>query len=147
MLLALGGIVGSATGLFLMGFGALFVAAVVVASNVWLRWQRLRNATEQINPNTIEGSQMYRRYLVAAAWAGGSPRNWDHSVRPVLSELVELALAERHGHGGDPKAAMREHLGELWVLVDRDAPRSEDRSGPGAGRDALLEILNRVEKA
>jgi hypothetical protein len=141
-------VVGSVTGLALMGCGALLVALVVAGANIWLRWQRMRASAERIDPNTIEASPMYRRYLVAAAWAGGSPRNWDHGVRPVLAELVELAMAERNPHGGDPKAATRAQLGEqLWALVDRDAPRSEDRTGAGAGRDALVEILDRVEKA
>lgn len=146
--LAADSVVGSVTGLVLMGVGAVLVALVVAAANIWLRWQRMRGRAERVAPNTIEASPMYRRYLVAAAWAGGSPRNWDHSVRPVLAELVELAMAERNMHGGDPRTAAREQLGErLWALVDRDAPRSEDRTGAGAGRDALLEILNRVEKA
>lgn len=139
-------IVGSVTSLLLMGLGAIMVAAIVGGANLWLRWQRARGRPEKVMPNTVEASPMYRRYLVAAAWAGGSPRNWDHSVRPVVTELVELAVAERHRHG-DPRQAAREMLGDrLYGLVDRDAPRSEDRTGPGAGREALLEILNRVEK-
>jgi hypothetical protein len=142
------GVVGSVTGLTLMGLGGVLVAVVVAGANIWLRWQRVRNKPQSIPPNTVEASPMYRRYLVAAAWAGGSPRNWDHSVRPVLGELVELAMAERNPHGGDPRAAARELLGpQLYSLVDRDATRSEDREGPGPGRDALVEILKRVEKA
>ena len=145
--LASGGVVGSVTGLVVMGAGALAVVAVVVVANLWLRWQRIRASTPRIAPNTVEGTPSYRRYLVAAAWAGGSARDWDHSVRPVLSELVEMAMAEQLSSGGDPRAAARERLGaQLWALVDRDAPRSEDRHAPGAGRDALLQILERMEK-
>jgi hypothetical protein len=139
-------IVGSATSLLLMGLGALLVAGIVGGANLWLRWQRVRGRPDKIMPNTVEASPMYRRYLVAAAWAGGSPRNWDHSVRPVVAELVELAVAEGHSQAGDPKQAARDVLGDqLYRLVDRDAPRSEDRTGIGAGREALREILNRVE--
>jgi hypothetical protein len=145
--LAAGGLVGSVTGLVVMGSGALAVVAVVLAANLWLRWQRIRASTPRIAPNTVEATPSYRRYLVAAAWAGGSARNWDHSVRPVLAELVELAMAEQLPSGGDPRAAARERLGaQLWALVDRDVPRSEDRHAPGAGRDALLQILERMEK-
>ncbi|HEY1967205.1 MAG TPA: hypothetical protein VGH89_04620 [Pseudonocardia sp.] len=147
MVLAQGSVVGSVTGLAIMGGGAGAVAIVVVAVNLWLRYQRSRTRPSKIMPNTVEASPSYRRYLVAAAWAGGSPRNWDHSVRPVLAELVELAVAEAQPQHSDLKAAVRERLGDqLWVLVDRDAPRSEDREGPSAGRAALLEILDRVEK-
>jgi len=140
-------LVGSVDGLVVMGSGALLVIVVVIGANLWLRWQRIRAARPRTEPNTVEASAAYRRYLVAAAWAGGSTRNWDHSVRPVLAELVDLAMAERHPAGGDTRAAAREVLGpELWALVDRDVPRSEDRSTPGAGREALLRILERVEK-
>lgn len=140
-------LVGSPASLALMALAGVLVAVVVVAVNVWLRWQRTRSRPAKIEPNTVEASPIYRRYLVAAAWAGGSPRNWDHSVRPVLAELVELAVAARTPQHGDVSDAVREKLGDdLWALVDRGAPRSEDREGPGAGRAALLEILNRVER-
>jgi hypothetical protein len=145
--LADGSVIGSPASLGLMALAGVLVAAVVVVVNVWLRWQRSRSRPAKIEPNTVEASPIYRRYLVAAAWAGGSPRNWDHSVRPVLAELVELAVAARSPQHGDVNEIVREKLGDdLWALVDRGAPRSEDRQGSGAGRAALLEILNRVEK-
>jgi hypothetical protein len=139
-------VVGSVTGLMAMAAGAILVVFVVIGANLWLRWQRIKASRPRFEPNTVEATPAYRRYLVAAAWAGGSTRNWDHSVRPVLAELVELALADRHSTGGDPKAEARALLGpELWALVNRDVKRSEDRTTPGAGRDALLRILDRVE--
>ncbi|MDT7771539.1 MAG: hypothetical protein QOC67_463, partial [Pseudonocardiales bacterium] len=88
-------LVGSVGGLVVMGVGALLVVAVVLVANLWMRWQRIKASRPRFEPNTVEATPAYRRYLVAAAWAGGSTRNWDHSVRPVLAELVELALAER----------------------------------------------------
>ncbi|MDT7636916.1 MAG: hypothetical protein QOC83_1204 [Pseudonocardiales bacterium] len=140
-------LVGSVGGLVVMGVGALLVVAVVLVANLWMRWQRIKASRPRFEPNTVEATPAYRRYLVAAAWAGGSTRNWDHSVRPVLAELVELALAERLPAGGDPRASAKELLGpELWALIDRDVQRSEDRSTPGAGREALLRILERVER-
>lgn len=144
--LAEGSMTGSVAGLVVMGCGALFVALVVAGANLWLRWQRIRSRPQKIEPNTVESSTFYRRYLVAAAWAGGSTRNWDHSVRPVLSELVELSMAQRLASDEDLKAAARERLAELWPLVDRNSPRSDDQSTPGAGREALLQILDRLEK-
>lgn len=138
--------VGSVTGLVVMGFCAIAVIVIVLGANLWLRWQRSRNRPEKVDEGAVESSPAYRRYLVAAAWAGGSERNWDHSVRPVLAELVELSVAEQRYAGGDLREAARERLGELWPLVDRDAPRSHDRSAPGAGREALVQILDRVER-
>lgn len=98
------------------------------------RWWRATARTPDVEPDTVQASPAYRRYLAAAAWSGGSARDWDHSVRPVLAELVDLADAARRL---DP---------ELWALVDPDAPRSPDRSAPGPGRDALLRILRELDR-
>jgi hypothetical protein len=123
------------------------VVAVVVVANLYMRWQRTRTARPRFEENTVEASAGYRRYLVAAAWAGGSARNWDYSVRPVLAELVELTVARRYPAAGDVRERARELLGpELWALVDRDAPRSRDESAPGAGRAAVIRILERMEE-
>jgi hypothetical protein len=95
-------------------------------------------------PNTVEASPSYRRYLAVAAWADGTPRNWDHSVRPVLAELVELTMAARVPPGADPRAAARALLGpELWALVDPDRP-SPDTSSPS--RDSLERVLDRLSE-
>jgi hypothetical protein len=139
-------LIGSSTGLMVMFLAALLVVVIVLAVNFWLRWQRLRIQRADVQPNTVEAAPAYRRYVAAAAWAGGSRRNWDYSVRPVLAELVELAIAEQHPAGGDPREITRRWMGpELWPLVDRDAPRSDDLERPGPDRDALLKILERVE--
>jgi len=139
-------LIGSSTGLMAMSLAALLVVMIVLAVNLWLRWQRSRIHKAHVQPNTVEAAPAYRRYVAAAAWAGGSSRNWDYSVRPVLAELVELAIAEQHPAGGDPREIARRWLGpELWPLVDRDAPRSDDLENTGPGRDALLQILERVE--
>lgn len=137
---------GPAGTLVALGLAGLVLTLVVVGVNAWIRYQRTRWRAPGVEENTVEASHAYRRYLVAAAWAGGSARDWDYSVRPVLGELVELAMAE-HDPGSDPRAAARDLLGdEAWRLVDRDAPRSDDRAAPGPGRATLLTILDQVEK-
>jgi hypothetical protein len=138
-------IFGPAGTLVALGLAGLVLALLVAGVNAWMRYQRTRERPPAVEDDTVEACPAYRRYLVAAAWAGGSARDWDHSVRPVVGELVELAMAE-HDPGGDPRAAGRELLGDqTWASVDRDAARSDDRSAPGPGRDALLRILDQVE--
>jgi hypothetical protein len=145
--LALGTTVGSVGSLIMMGGGSLLVILVVLVANLYARWQRSKAAAPRFEENTVEASPGYRRYLAASAWAGGSGRNWDSSVRPVLGELVELTVARRYPAAADVRAKARELLGpELWALVDRDAPRSRGDAPPGAGRPALLKILERMEE-
>ncbi len=137
---------GSVGDLMLMGGAAVGIAAVVLLVNGWLRWQHARRPRYEAEPDSVEACPAYRRYLVAAAWAGGSTRDWDYAVRPVLAELVELAIAERQPGAGDPRALAAQRLGPaLWPLVDREGNRSEDRESAGAGRAALQRILDQVE--
>lgn len=145
--LAMGTTVGSVASLFLMGGGAILVIIVVLVANLYARWQRKKASAPRFAENTVEASPGYRRYLVASAWAGGSARNWDYSVRPVLAELVELTVARRYPAAADVRVKAQELLGpDLWSLVDRDAPRSRNDAAPGAGRPALLRILERMEE-
>lgn len=141
------GVFGPAGVLVALGMCGLAVLLVVAALNLWVRYQhsRLRREPES-DKNAVEACPAYRRYLVAAAWSSGSVRDWDHSVRPVVGELVELAMAE-HEPGTDPGQAARTLLGEqTWRLLDRDSPRSDDRTTPGPGRATLQTILDHVEK-
>lgn len=137
-------IFGPAGVLVALGLAGLVLILLVFGVNAWIRYQRTREHPPDARENSVEACPAYRRYLVAAAWAGGSARDWDYSVRPILGELVELAMAQHLA--GDPRAAARELLGEpTWALVDRDAPRSDDRSAPGPGRAALIRIIDQVE--
>lgn len=137
-------IFGPAGVLVALGLAGLVLILLVFGVNTWIRYQRTREHPPDARENTVEACPAYRRYLVAAAWAGGSARDWDYSVRPVIGELVELAMAEHLA--GDPRAAARELLGEPdWALVDREASRSDDRGAPGPGRAALIRIIDQVE--
>jgi hypothetical protein len=137
-------IFGPAGVLVALGLAGLVLILLVFGLNTWIRYQRTREHPPDAAENSVEACPAYRRYLVAAAWAGGSARDWDYSVRPVIGELVELAMAEHLA--GDPRTAAEELLGEsTWGLVDREAPRSDDRDAPGPGRAALIRIIDQVE--
>lgn len=137
-------IFGPAGVLVALALAAVVLMVLVFGVNVWVRYQRTREHPPDAEENTVEACTAYRRYLVAAAWAGGSARDWDYSVRPVVGELVELAMVEHLA--GDPRDTARELLGEpTWALVDREAPRSDDRVAPGPGRAALIKIIDQVE--
>jgi hypothetical protein len=137
-------IFGPAGVLIVLGLMGLVLILLVFGVNTWIRYQRTRDHPPDAEENSVEACPAYRRYLVAAAWAGGSARDWDYSVRPVIGELVELAMAQHLA--GDPRTAAEELLGEsTWALVDRAGPRSDDRGAPGPGRAALIRIIDQVE--
>jgi hypothetical protein len=137
-------IFGPAGVLIALGLAGVVLMLLVFGVNMWIRYQRTRDHPPDAAENTVEACPAYRRYLVAAAWASGSARDWDYSVRPVIGELVELAMPQHLA--GDPREAAREVLGEpTWALVDREAPRSDDRAAPGPGRAALIKIIDQVE--
>lgn len=75
-------------------------------------------------------------------------RDWDRHLRPMLARQFELATGHRQIK--DPVAfqATGQMLfgSELWRWVD---PQNVSRTGgdePGPGRDALAEILERMER-
>lgn len=134
--------------MLLLGGAALALPVVLVAANIWLRWQRHRARPVEVGRDTVESSKTYRRYLVAAASTDGSGPSWDHSIRPVLAELVESVMVERHPGHTDLGAFGRESLGaRLWEMIDRPVPRWQLRAQGCADRQALVEILEKLERS
>jgi hypothetical protein len=121
------------------------LAIVVAGMNGWSRYRRSSGHPSADDDGVLENSARYRRYLLAAVAAGGSARDWDYSVRPVLGDLVEAMFA-RDSSTEDAASLARAVLGEhLWDLVDRQGPPCDDHDVAGPGDRALLEILTRLE--
>jgi hypothetical protein len=134
-----------------LGVALLVAAALLVvlllASGAGRRWWRATARPPDVEDDPVAASGPYRRYLAAAAWAGGSARDWDRGVRPVLAELAELAAAERLPGAGDTRVAAARWLGpDLWALVDRERSCPGGPSAPGPGRAALASILDRLDR-
>ncbi|MBU3750624.1 MAG: hypothetical protein FGM52_09250 [Mycobacterium sp.] len=79
-------------------------------------------------------------------WADGSRGEWDRYLRPKLARDFLIATKQK-----DPAAvASAGHLvfgAELWQWVDPQNVSAARRGEPGPGRDALDEILRRLEQA
>jgi hypothetical protein len=128
-----------------LGMAAGALAILVVGVNGWSRYRRSRRGTSPDEGRSLEGCPRYRRYVLAAVAAGGSARDWDYSVRPVLGDLVEAAFAEDRP-GAGPGSAARVVLGDdTWDLVDPERTLCDDRTQPGPGHESLLEILAKLE--
>jgi hypothetical protein len=75
-------------------------------------------------------------------------RDWDRHLRPMLARQFELATGQRRAKDHTAFHATGTMLfgAELWAWVD---PQNVSRTGdsePGPGREALDEILRRLER-
>jgi hypothetical protein len=75
-------------------------------------------------------------------------RDWDRHLRPMLARQFELATGQRRAKDLTAFHSTGTMLfgAELWAWVD---PQNVSRTGddePGPGRDALDEILRRLEQ-
>lgn len=139
-------VLGPAASMITLGLAGVVLILLVAGINAWTRRQHSRRAMPVDDPGTVESCPAYKRYRAAAASAAGSTRDWDYRVRPVLADLVDAAVTQHNLNGGSTPAGQALLGEQLWALVDRDAPRSEDRSTPSGGSDGLLEIVERVEE-
>lgn len=134
-----------------------FVLALsgVAAALVLLEGRRLLTrslATDQ--PESPSGGQAesMRRWISRTEsvirWADSSRADWDRHLRPRLAREFMLATGQRMGR--DPAALQatgRIVFGdELWQWVDASNVARIGRRAPGPGRDALNEILERLER-
>jgi hypothetical protein len=80
--------------------------------------------------------------------AESTRRDWDRHLRPMLARQFELATGQRQSRNQTAFRATGTMLfgQELWAWVD---PQNVSRTGdsePGPGREALDEILRRLER-
>lgn len=79
-------------------------------------------------------------------WADGTRGEWDRHLRPKLARDFMLATKQK-----DPDAVAasgRFLFGEdLWQWIDPQNVSGPRRNDPGPGRDALDQILQRLEQA
>jgi hypothetical protein len=80
--------------------------------------------------------------------AESTRRDWDRHLRPMLARQFELATGQRQARNRVAFHATGTMLfgAELWAWVD---PQNLSRTGdsePGPGREALDEILRRLEQ-
>jgi hypothetical protein len=80
--------------------------------------------------------------------AESTRRDWDRHLRPMLARQFELATGQRQARNRVAFHATGTMLfgAELWAWVD---PQNVSRTGdsePGPGREALDEILRRLEQ-
>jgi hypothetical protein len=99
-----------------------------------------------------DAAESLRRWLsrteMLVSRSESTRRDWDRHLRPMLARQFELATGQRQRRNPVSFHATGTMLfgAELWAWVD---PQNVSRTGdaePGPGRDALDEILRRLEQ-
>ena len=133
--------------LVLIAVGVM-VAVVLLALRLYLvREPGFDDATM-----TNDAAESLRRWLsrteTLVSRSDSTRRDWDRHLRPMLARQFELATGQRQARNRNAFHATGTMLfgAELWAWVD---PQNVSRTGddePGPGRDALDEILRRLEQ-
>lgn len=78
-------------------------------------------------------------------WADGTRGDWDRHLRPKLAR--DFLIATKQKEPAAVSGTGRLVFGDLWQWVDPQNVSAARRGDPGPGRDALDEILRRLEQA
>jgi hypothetical protein len=125
------------------------MVAVVLGS---LRFYLVREQGHDSEAMTNDAQESLRRWLsrteTLVSRAESTRRDWDRHLRPMLARQFELATGQRQARNHAAFHATGTMLfgAQLWEWVD---PQNVSRSGdsePGPGREALDEILRRLEQ-
>lgn len=101
---------------------------------------------------TEDAGDALRRWLIRTetliSFSESSRSDWDRRLRPMLARQFELAAGQRKAK--DPRAfdaTGRMLFGEqLWQWVDPENISPTGGQEPGPGREALNDILRRLER-
>jgi hypothetical protein len=99
-----------------------------------------------------DAAESLRRWLsrteTLVSRAESTRRDWDRHLRPMLARQFELATGQRQARNHAAFHATGTMLfgAELWAWVDPQNVSRTGESEPGPGRDALDEILRRLEQ-
>lgn len=128
---------------------AVALAGALIAARFALRGEAAPASTAT---DADERGAALRRWVdrteTMIGWSEASRADWDRRLRPMLARQFELATGQRKARDAKAFHATGQMLfgPELWQWVD---PENVSRTGadePGPGREALGEILRRLER-
>ena len=128
------------------------VGAMVALVLVSLRIYLVREPRDDTETMTNDAAESLRRWLsrteTLVSRADSTRRDWDRHLRPMLARQFELATGQRQlrNHVAFHATGTMLFGAELWQWVDPQNVSRTGESEPGPGREALDEILRRLEQ-
>lgn len=127
--------------------------AAVACALLAVRWYLVRDSDvdgeEQRADDAAESLRRWRsRTETLIGQSEATRRDWDRHLRPTLARQFEMATGQKRSKDRAAYNATGQMLfgAQLWAWVD---PENVARGGvtePGPGRDALDQILQRLER-
>ncbi|AGB26511.1 hypothetical protein Mycsm_06359 [Mycobacterium sp. JS623] len=128
------------------------VGAMVALVLLSLRFYLVREGGDDSETLTNDAAESLRRWLsrteTLVSRAESTRRDWDRHLRPMLARQFELATGHRQAgnHAAFHATGTMLFGTELWGWVDPQNVSRTGESEPGPGREALDEILRRLEQ-
>jgi hypothetical protein len=131
----------------------VIVGAAVAVALLMLRWYLAHAADpDSVEPGANDAEESLRRWLsrteTLISWSDSTRSDWDRHLRPMLARQFGIATGQKQNKNPDGfRATGRMLFGdELWAWVDPENVARTGQHVPGPGRDALDEILRRLEQ-
>ena len=125
------------------------VACVLLA----LRWYLVRESdVDPEEPRDDDAAESLRRWLsrteTRISRAEATRTDWDRHLRPMLARQFEMATGQKRIKDREAYHATGQMLfgADLWVWVDPENVARRGADEPGPGREALDQILQRLER-
>jgi hypothetical protein len=131
----------------------LLMSGVALAcALLMVRWYLIRESGVDTEERADDAAESLRRWLsrteTLISQADATRRDWDRHLRPTLARQYEMATGQKRSKDRVAYNATGEMLfgAELWPWVDPENVARDGIEGPGPGREALDEILQRLER-
>lgn len=129
--------------------GGVAVALALLA----LRWYLAHGIrVEPASPIVNDAEESLRRWMsrteTLISWSESTRSDWDRHLRPMLARQFGIATGQKQNKNPDGFATTGRMLfgDELWMWVDPENVARTGKDVPGPGRNALDEILRRLEQ-
>jgi hypothetical protein len=127
--------------------------AAVAGALLAMRWYLVRESDidgeDQRADDAAESLRRWRsRTETLIGQSEATRRDWDRHLRPTLARQFEMATGQKRSKDRAAYNATGQLLfgAELWAWVDPENVARDKVAEPGPGRDALDQILQRLER-